>query len=106
VDRWHLQRGAQDRFFQRGGQVGDDVVAVAVETGVGGEGDLQAGGSMVFSRHESAWMGGDFHANTHWLSHCSRPLVRFHEGAEDGVHPAQVSAALSAEPFQHVSVEA
>jgi hypothetical protein len=33
-------------------------------------------------------------------------LVRFHEGAKNSVHAAQMPAALSPEPFQHVGIEA
>ena len=50
VDGRDLQRGAEHGFFQGDGHVGDDVVAVAVEAGVGGDGDLYqciAGGGAV-----------------------------------------------------------
>ncbi len=50
VDGRDLQRGAEDRFLQGDRHVGDDVVAVAVEAGVGGDGDLDqciAGGGAV-----------------------------------------------------------
>ncbi len=50
MDGRDLQRGAEDGFLQGDGDVGDDVVAVAVEAGVGGDGDLDqciAGGGAV-----------------------------------------------------------
>ena len=36
---------------------------------------------------------------------CSLPFVRFHEGAENGIHAAQVPVALFPKPFQPVRID-
>ncbi len=73
VDGWDLQRGAEDGFFQGHGYVGDDVVAVAMEAGVGGDGDfyqciagggaIEAGAALAAQAQDVAVLGAGWYAH-------------------------------------------